>query len=147
MNMTVSTGRRPGIMSVIVCPCGLRRQSCVPRRGRCRGHPCPASFPLAQAAGYLARVSLDRRAPAHQDRSVDSFRGPDLVAPRYSMRSRRAFGALAVCGRRLRAVLAHLKQGEHRLEDSPGTVELSRCWAAAAALSAPADGGGPATTE
>ena len=72
-------------MSVVVCPCGLRRQSCVPRREHCRDHPGPASVPLAQEAGSqtcLARVSLDRRAPAHQDRSVDGCRGLDLVAPR-----------------------------------------------------------------
>src|SRR5450631_767203 len=83
--MTVSTGRRPAIMSVVVCLCGLRRQSWVPRRGHCRGHRGPASVPQVQEAGSLAclaTVSLDRQALAHQDRSVDSCRGLDLVAPR-----------------------------------------------------------------
>src|SRR5665647_334519 len=35
--MTVSTGRRPGIMSVVVCSLGHWRQSRVPRRGHRRG--------------------------------------------------------------------------------------------------------------
>jgi len=58
----------------------------VRRQGRCQGHPGPASVRPALEEGSLAcleRVSLDRREPAHQDRSVDSCRGLDLVAPRF----------------------------------------------------------------